>query len=42
MIRLNDAMLSYVGNNVDYNKLDKILNNSSVAYRNSHNKDILL
>ena len=33
---------SYVGNNVDYNKLDKILNNSSVAYRNFHNKDILL
>lgn len=33
---------SYVGNNIDYSKLDVILNNSSVAYRNSHNKDILI
>ena len=33
---------SYVGNNVEYNKLDDILNNSNFAYRNSNNKDILL
>lgn len=31
---------AYVGNNVDYTKLDQIIKGSSPAYRNSLNKDI--
>lgn len=33
---------AYVGNNVDYSKLDDILNNCSFAYRNSHNRNTKL
>ena len=33
---------AYVGNNVEYNRLDDILKNSSYAYRNLYNNDTLI